>query len=380
MSHHRLFTSESVAEGHPDKVADRISDEVLDDLLRENPRAHGAIETLVLANFCLVSGEVGGAEVDAEAAARRAIAAIGYRGHGFDPNTVEVHLRLQKQSFEIAAAVGDDGAGDQGLMFGFACRETPALMPAALLYAHKIIERLARLRRHGAPLEPDGKSQLTLEYEGYRPFRAHTVVVSHQHRRGISTEELRSLISPVIDEVLPDGWLDERTRVLINPSGSFVHGGPAADTGLTGRKIIVDTYGGAAPHGGGAFSGKDPTKVDRSGAYCARWLAKNIVAAGLADRCTLQLAYAIGVAEPLALYVDTHGTATVLEERIVEAVRSLGSLSQKAIRERLGLDRAIYAATSAYGHFGREPTADGAFSWERLDLVDELLAFVGRLQ
>ena len=376
-----LFTSESVSEGHPDKVADRISDEILDGFLRAAPKARVAIETLVTTDRCVVAGEVRGAEVDFERLARGAVRDVGYAAPGFHWDTLRFESHVHAQSAEIAQGVdrddGEEGAGDQGLMFGFACRETAELMPAPLQYAHRILERFAARRKAGdTDLGPDGKSQLTVEYRDGRPVRAHTVVVSHQHARRLSSGALGALVRKVLDEVLPEGWLDARTRILVNPTGSFVHGGPAADTGLTGRKIIVDTYGGAAPHGGGAFSGKDPSKVDRSAAYAARHVAKNVVAAGLADRCVIQLAYAIGVAEPLAIHVDTQGTGTVPEARIVEAIRRTVPLTPRAIRERLGLARPIYARTSAYGHFGRAPTPDGGFSWERTDLAGALRAAV----
>jgi len=299
-----LFTSESVSEGHPDKVADRISDEILDGLLARDPRARVAVETLVTTNYCLIAGEVTGPAVDYAALARKAIREIGYGSPGFDPATLEVNVRVHAQSREIATAVEADtnlGAGDQGIMFGFACNETPTLMPAPIHYAHRIVEHLAERRHAGLrQLGPDAKSQVTVEYRNGRPARAHTVVVSHMHAEGLLQAALAEIVRESLNAVLPTGWLDANTRILVNPSGSFIYGGPAADTGLTGRKIIVDTCGGAAPHGGGAFSGKDPTKVDRSAAYAARHLAKNVVAAGLAERCLIQLAYAIGVAEPLA--------------------------------------------------------------------------------
>jgi S-adenosylmethionine synthetase len=374
-----LFTSESVSEGHPDKVADRVSDELLDGYLRRAPKARVAIETLVTTDRVVVAGEVRGAEVNLEELARAAIRDVGYAAPGFHWETLRFESHVHAQSAEIAQGVdredGDEGAGDQGLMFGFACRETPELMPAPLLYAHRILEAFAARRKAGdTDLGPDGKSQLTVEYRDGKPVRVHTAVVSHQHAKRLSNHSLRVLVRKVLEETLPEGWLTSETRILVNPTGSFVHGGPAADTGLTGRKIIVDTYGGAAPHGGGAFSGKDPSKVDRSAAYAARHVAKNVVAAGLADRCLVQLAYAIGVAEPVAIYVDTQGTAKVPEARIATAIREAVPLTPRAIRERLGLARPIYARTSAYGHFGRTPTADGGFSWERTDLVDALRA------
>jgi S-adenosylmethionine synthetase len=377
MPKRHLFTSESVSEGHPDKVADRVSDEILDVYLREGPRSRVAIETLVTTDRCVVAGEVRGPSIDIEPIARQAIRDVGYDAEGFSWKTLRLESHVHAQSAEIAQGVdrddGEEGAGDQGLMFGFACRETPELMPAPLQYAHRILERFAARRKAGdTDLGPDGKSQLTVEYEDGKPVRVYTAVVSHQHSPRLSNAALRDLVGEVLREVLPEGWVGPATRVLVNPTGSFVHGGPAADTGLTGRKIIVDTYGGAAPHGGGAFSGKDPSKVDRSAAYAARYLAKNVVAAGLADRCVIQLAYAIGVAEPLALYVDTEGTGLVPEDRIATALRGAVSLTPRAIRERLGLARPIYARTSAYGHFGREPQADGGFSWERTDLAEAL--------
>jgi S-adenosylmethionine synthetase len=373
------FTSESVSEGHPDKVADRISDEIVDACLAREPRARVALETLVTKGRCVLAGEVrGAAGVDFERVAREAIRRIGYAEPAFGWETVPVDVLVHEQSAEIAAAVdgagGAEGAGDQGLMFGYACRETPELMPAAIQYAHRLVERLAAIRKGGERrLGPDAKSQVTLAYEDGRPVHADTIVVSHQHARGFEGE-LPSLVAAVVAEVLPGGLVDGSTRVLVNPSGSFVAGGPAADTGLTGRKIIVDTYGGAAPHGGGAFSGKDPSKVDRSAAYAARWLAKNVVAAGLAERCLVQLAYAIGVAAPVSLLVTTLGTGKEDDSRIARALQRAADLTPRGIRERLGLDRPIYARTAAYGHFGRAPEPDGGFSWEKLDLAEELRA------
>lgn len=379
MPKRHLFTSESVSEGHPDKVADRISDEIVDAFLRKEPRSRVAIETLVTTDLCVIAGEVRGPEVDVEAAARAAIRDIGYAAPGFAWDTVRIEPHVHAQSAEIAQGVdaagpeAEEGAGDQGLMFGFACRETPELVPAPIHYAHRIVERFAARRKAGdQDLGPDAKSQLTVEYVDGKPVRAHTVVVSHQHSARLTNAALRDLAARVVAEVLPPGWFGPETRLLVNPTGSFVHGGPAADTGLTGRKIIVDTYGGSAPHGGGAFSGKDPSKVDRSAAYAARYLAKNVVASGLADRCQIQLAYAIGVAEPLAVYVDTQGTGKVPDGRIATALQRLASLTPRAIRERHGLARPIYARTSAYGHFGRAPDEDGGFAWERTDLAEVL--------
>ncbi len=376
----RQLTSESVSEGHPDKVADRISDELVDACLRRNPRARAAVETLVTTDRCIVAGEVRDAPgLAVEAIARAAIRDIGYADDGFAWDRVRVDVLLHEQSAEIGAAVDGregaaEGAGDQGLMFGFACSDTPERMPAPLQYAHCLVERLAALRRAGATwLGPDAKSQVTLTYADGAPVHADTIVVSQQHAAGRGGD-LPELVRAVVREKLPAHLVDERTRLLVNPSGSFVLGGPAADTGLTGRKIIVDTYGGAAPHGGGAFSGKDPSKVDRSAAYAARWLARNVVAAGLAGRCLVQLAYAIGVPEPISIAVDTSGTGQVPDEVIARALERAADLTPRGIRDRLGLDRPIYARTAAYGHFGRTPGADGSFPWEREDLVEAIVA------
>lgn len=370
-----LFTSESVSEGHPDKVADRVSDEILDALLSGDPQSRVAVETLVTTNLCVVAGEVTSlhaSSVDYGQVAREAIRAIGYGDPRFDADTVQVEVHVHEQSPEIGMGVDKEGAGDQGLMFGYACRDTDTLMPAAIHYSHRIVQRLAALRHGGLKqLGPDAKSQVTVEYADGRPQRAHTVVVSQMHSAELDQDDVRRIVEPVLREVLPTGWVDDRTRVLVNPTGKFSQGGPATDTGLTGRKIIVDTYGGAAPHGGGAFSGKDASKVDRSAAYAARWLAKNVVAAGLADRCTIQVAYAIGVPEPLALYVDCHDTGRRSNDEIAALIQKNVDLRPRAIRERLGLDRPIYARTAAYGHFGRAPEADGGFSWEATDLAKE---------
>jgi S-adenosylmethionine synthetase len=385
-----LFTSESVSEGHPDKVADRISDAILDAFLAADPNSRVACETMVTTNRIIVSGEVRGprALVDKkkgvkkdkiEAIARRAVRDIGYEQKGFHWKKARVSVYLHAQSADIAQGVDakgnkDEGAGDQGLMFGYACRETEALMPAAIHYSHEILRSLAEARHSGAVtgLGPDAKSQITLLYEKNKPVRATAVVVSTQHDDKLDQDEVREIVRPHVLNVLPDGWMCDEEHFYCNPTGRFVIGGPDGDTGLTGRKIIVDTYGGSSPHGGGAFSGKDPTKVDRSAAYAARYLAKNVVAAGLADRCTIQLAYAIGVAEPLSVYVDTQGTGEVDEVKIGKALRELMSLTPRGIREHLGLNKPIYARTAAYGHFGRQPDPDGGFSWERLDLADEL--------
>ncbi|BDG08605.1 methionine adenosyltransferase [Anaeromyxobacter paludicola] len=375
-----LRTSESVSEGHPDKVADLISDTILDAALRDNRQARVAVEALVTRGRVVLAGEVGGLSkpLDYAALARGAIREIGYLEGDFSADEVFVETLVHEQSPEIAAAVagsdGEEGAGDQGIMFGYACKETPELMPAPIHFAHRIVERLASLRKAGEPrLKPDAKCQVTVEYVDGVPQRAHTVVVSHQHAPDFKGAPLEALVREVVRMVLPPGWFDANTRLLVNPSGSFVQGGPAVDTGLTGRKIIVDTYGGAAPHGGGAFSGKDPSKVDRSAAYAARWLAKNVVASGLADRCLIQLAYAIGVAKPVAVRVETFGSGPEADWTIARAIERCVDLTPRAIRERLGLDFPRYAPTAAYGHFGRRPVFWGTFSWEKIDLIDPLL-------
>lgn len=387
-----LFTSESVSEGHPDKVSDRISDEVVDLFFREGAKAgldaysiRVACETLVTTNRVVIAGEVRGPDIDhsrIETVAREAIKDIGYEQAGFHWKNAKIEILLHAQSADIAQGVDsegnkDEGAGDQGIMFGYACRETPELMPAPLYYSHKILEDLARARKNkdgdAAKLGPDAKSQVTVQYVDGKPVGVTQIVLSTQHvDESLSSEDIRSIVEPYIVKALPDGWISGETVWHVNPTGKFVIGGPDGDTGLTGRKIIVDTYGGAAPHGGGAFSGKDPTKVDRSAAYVARYLAKNVVAAGLADRCTIQLSYAIGVAEPLSIYVDTHGTGTVPEEKLEEVLGGVMRLSPRGIREHLKLNKPIYARTSSYGHFGRKPDADGGFSWENVDLVDKL--------
>ena len=394
-----LFTSESVSEGHPDKVCDRISDAVLDYLLAEDPNARVACETFATSGLVVIGGEIGlpdltngGGKVLRTGAdrlkdvmgripelARDCIKQIGYEQDKFHWNTCHVLNFLHEQSVHISQGVVTGGAGDQGIMFGFATDETPELMPAPIQYAHAILRRLAESRHAGElpQLGPDAKSQLTVAYEGGRPVGVTQIVVSHQHLDGtMSSDDVKALVRPYVEDVLPKGWVNGHTVWHVNPTGKFLIGGPDGDAGLTGRKIIVDTYGGAAPHGGGAFSGKDPTKVDRSAAYAARYIAKNIVAAGLARRCTLQVSYAIGVAEPLSIYVDTHGTGTVADAAIEAAIPQVFSLTPANIRERLGLNRPIYARTAAYGHFGRAPEADGGFSWERTDLVEALKAAV----
>ena len=382
------FTSESVSEGHPDKVCDRISDSVLDALLAEEPEARVACETFATTNRVVIGGEVGLSDQSKLAEymksmpdiVRGAIKDIGYEQDKFHWETVEITNLLHEQSAHIAQGVDeaegkDEGAGDQGIMFGYATNETKALMPAPIQYSHAILRRLAEVRKNGTEpaLGPDAKAQLSVIYRGGQPVGVSSLVLSTQHMdESLSSADVRAIVEPYIRETLPDGWLSDATEWWINPTGKFVIGGPDGDAGLTGRKIIVDTYGGAAPHGGGAFSGKDPTKVDRSAAYAARYLAKNVVAAGLADKCTIQLSYAIGVAKPLSIYANTHGTSKVDEAAIERAVAGAMDLTPRGIRTHLGLNKPIYARTAAYGHFGREPDADGGFSWERTDLVDAL--------
>jgi S-adenosylmethionine synthetase len=390
-----LFTSESVSEGHPDKVCDRISDEIVDLFFREGEAAsidpyqiRVACETLATTNRVVIAGEVRGPVLDPaviEATARKAIADIGYEQEGFHWEKARVEILLHAQSADIAQGVDaldnkDEGAGDQGIMFGYACRETPELMPAPIYYAHRILQSLSDARRSGraSALGPDAKSQVTLRYENGKPVRATQIVVSHQHvDESLTSEDVRTLIEPYVTEALPAGWIDADTVWHVNPTGKFFIGGPDGDCGLTGRKIIVDTYGGAAPHGGGAFSGKDPTKVDRSAAYAARYLAKNVVKAGFADRCTIQLSYAIGVAEPLSIYADLHGNGQVDPARLEKALMEVMRLSPRGIREHLKLNKPIYARTSAYGHFGRRPEPDGGFSWEATDLAEALRNHLG---
>lgn len=386
-----IFTSESVSEGHPDKICDRVSDAVVDLYFKADPQSRVACETLVTTDRVVLAGEVRGPDSitkdDIEKAARAAIKDIGYEQEGFHWNTAKVEVLLHKQSVDIAQGVDagtgldkDEGAGDQGIMFGYACRETDVLMPAAIHYSHQILKGLADARKNGplkGKIEPDSKSQVTLEYKDDKPVRATSVVVSTQHAEGLSSEELKEMVRPYVENVLPEGFMPPEEEFYVNPTGRFVIGGPVGDAGLTGRKIIVDTYGGAAPHGGGAFSGKDPTKVDRSAAYASRYLAKNVVAAGYADGCTIQLAYAIGVSKPLGFYVNTHGTGTVPEDEIIKALTKLVDLSPKGIRTHLNLHRPIYERTAAYGHFGRTPDADGGFSWEKTDIVDGLQKILG---
>ena len=385
-----LFTSESVSEGHPDKVCDRISDSVVDAFLAADPYARVACETLVTTNRIVLAGEVRGprslVEKDGtvkkakiEKLARQAVKDIGYEQKGFHWKKAKVEILLHGQSADIAVGVDaqgnkDEGAGDQGIMFGYACDETPELMPAPIQYSHNILHAMALARHAGkAPmLGPDAKSQVTLQYVNGKPVRATAVVVSTQHSEKVDQDEVREIVRPFVKKVLPAGWMCDEEHFYVNPTGRFVIGGPDGDAGLTGRKIIVDTYGGAAPHGGGAFSGKDPTKVDRSAAYAARYLAKNVVASGLATRCTIQLAYAIGVSWPLSVYVDTHGTGNVDEDKLSKILQQHMDLSPRGIREHLKLNRPIYTRTSSYGHFGRKAEKDGGFSWEKTDIAKSL--------
>jgi S-adenosylmethionine synthetase len=396
-----IFTSESVSEGHPDKVADRISDTVVDAFLSVEPEARVACETLVTTNRIILAGEVragrpGGSKAENKALTkdivkslepkvRAAVKDIGYEQKGFHWAKAKFACHLHEQSAHIAQGVDandkkDEGAGDQGIMFGYACDETPELMPATLQYSHNILKRLADARHSGecAVLEPDAKSQVTLRYENSRPVEVLKIVVSHQHKKRIglhtcTPKRLMAEIRPYVESVFPDGLITKKTEWLVNPTGRFEIGGPDGDAGLTGRKIIVDTYGGAAPHGGGAFSGKDPTKVDRSAAYACRYLAKNVVASGLAKKCTIQISYAIGVAKPLSFYVDLHDTGEVDPAKLEQALpEMIGGATPRAIREHLGLNRPIYARSSAYGHFGRTPDNEGGFSWERTDLAEQL--------
>jgi S-adenosylmethionine synthetase len=378
-----LFTSESVSEGHPDKVCDCISDSVVDTFLKEDPQARVACETLCTTNRVVLAGEVRGpAKITKDVlidVARQAIKEIGYEQDGFHWHRANVECLLHSQSSDIAQGVDaagnkDEGAGDQGIMFGYACTETPDLMPAPLYYAHEILRLMAVDRHAGkAPdLGPDAKSQVSLQYVDGKPVRTTSVVVSTQHSEKVDQDKVREIVRPYVMKVLPKGWMCDEEHFYVNPTGRFVIGGPDGDAGLTGRKIIVDTYGGAAPHGGGAFSGKDPTKVDRSAAYAARYLAKNVVAAGLADRCTIQLSYAIGVSKPLSVYINTDGTGHVDEDKLVKVLQDVMDLSPRGIRTHLGLNKPIYRRTSSYGHFGRKPEADGGFSWEKTDLVSQL--------
>ena len=377
-----IFTSESVSEGHPDKVCDQISDTVLDLFLSADRSSRVACETMATTNRIILAGEVRGpSSVTNDIITdriRAKIHEIGYEQEGFHWENVDISVLLHEQSTDIAMGVDaagnkDEGAGDQGIMFGHACRETDVLMPAPIQFSHQILKNMADARRAGSikGLGPDSKSQVSLLYENGKPTKATSIVISTQHDANLEQSEIREIVRPFIEQTLPKGWMCPENEFYVNPTGRFVVGGPDGDAGLTGRKIIVDTYGGAAPHGGGAFSGKDPSKVDRSAAYAARWVAKNVVAAGLAEKCTIQLSYAIGVSKPLSVYVNTYGTGTVPEVKLSEYIQEKVDLSPRGIRERLQLNQAIFARTAAYGHFGREPELDGGFSWEKLDLVEK---------
>ena len=385
MSNNYLFTSESVSEGHPDKVCDIISDSVVDDFLsQENPEnSRVAMETLVTTNKVVMAGEVRGPEnykCDYETLARNAVKEIGYEQEGFHWEKLSFDCSgVHSQSADIAMGVDasgnkDQGAGDQGIMFGYACKETPSLMPAPIYYSHKILEEMALKRKKGETpgIQPDSQSQVTLQYNNGSPEKCTKIVVSTQHDENLDQRGVSEIIIPIIKNIMPEEWISNETEILINPTGKFVIGGPDGDTGLTGRKIIVDTYGGAAPHGGGAFSGKDPTKVDRSAAYITRYIAKNVVASGIADKCTLQLAYAIGVSDPLSIYVDTHGTSQMSDEDLIKKITSNIDLTPRGIRDHLNLHKPIYKKSAAYGHFGREAESDGSFSWENIDLAKKL--------
>ncbi|MDP7142426.1 MAG: methionine adenosyltransferase [Alphaproteobacteria bacterium] len=385
-----VFTSESVSEGHPDKICDQISDAILDLYMQEDPYSRTAVECATTTNYVGIFGETRGPDSIThsrmEEIARQVIKDIGYDQEGFSHRTAEFDIRVHKQSVDIAQGVDagtgvdkEEGAGDQGIMFGYACRETDALMPAAIHYSHKILQSLAEARHNGALgiLGPDSKSQVSLQYIDGKPVKATSVVVSTQHDEDVSQDDIRNAVRETVTGILPEGWMCDEDNFYVNPTGRFVIGGPVGDAGLTGRKIIVDTYGGACPHGGGAFSGKDPTKVDRSAAYASRYAAKNIVAAGYADKCTIQLSYAIGISRPLSVFIDTHGTGTVPESVLIDSIQKVMDFTPRGIRQHLGLNKPIYARTAKYGHFGRDPEADGGFSWERTDLVKDLQNLIG---
>ncbi len=380
-----VFTSESVSEGHPDKVCDRVSDAIVDLFLKSDPEARVAVETLATTNKIVLAGEVRGEQhishTQMENVARQVIKNIGYEQRGFHWQDINFYNFVHEQSADIAMGVDGDtnkeeGAGDQGIMFGYACRETDVLMPAPVYYANLILKLMTDGRHNGdiKGLMPDAKAQVSLRYVDGKPVGATSVVVSTQHAKNMTQSDVREIVRPIVNKVLPEGWMCPEEEFYVNPTGRFVIGGPDGDAGLTGRKIIVDTYGGKAPHGGGAFSGKDPTKVDRSAAYAARYLAKNVVAAGIAEACTIQLSYAIGVAKPLSVYVNNHGTGEVDEKKLSEVLQQLVDLSPRGIRDHLKLHRPIYERTASYGHFGRKPASDGGFSWEKTDLVDKLKA------
>ncbi len=381
-----IFTSESVSEGHPDKVCDQISDTVLDLFLAADKSSRVACETMATTNRVILAGEVRGpSSVTNDIISKKIrdkIRDIGYEQNGFHWENIDISILLHDQSTDIAMGVDasgnkDEGAGDQGIMFGHACRETDVLMPAPIQFSHQILRKMADARRSKliTGLGPDSKSQVSLLYKNGKPIRATSIVISTQHDDDLEQEEIREIVRPFVEQTLPKGWMCPENEFYVNPTGRFVVGGPDGDAGLTGRKIIVDTYGGAAPHGGGAFSGKDPSKVDRSAAYAARWLAKNVVAAGLAEKCTIQLSYAIGVSKPLSVYINTYGTGNVSEMKLSDYIQTQIDLSPRGIRERLELNQPIYARTAAYGHFGREPELDGGFTWEKLDLVQEFQSF-----
>ena len=378
-----IFTSESVSEGHPDKISDLVSDNIVDAFLVKDPESRVAAETMVTTNKVIVSGEVSGPDIfknkSFDELIRQTIKKIGYEQEGFHWKNVVIENNLHQQSEDIAQGINkknkkDQGAGDQGIMFGYACKETEKLMPAPIYYSHLILKSLSDARHNGQEkmLKPDAKGQISLKYENGKPVGATAIVISSQHHESLTQEDVKEIVRPYVINSLPDGWMCEEKNFYVNPTGRFVIGGPTGDSGLTGRKIIVDTYGGAAPHGGGSFSGKDPSKVDRSGAYAARYLAKNIVAADLADKCTIQISYAIGISKPMSIYINTHDTGTIKESEISKKISQIMDLSPFGIKEKLSLNKPIYARTASYGHFGRSPDKDGGFSWEKTDLVEPL--------
>ena len=378
-----IFTSESVSEGHPDKICDLVSDNIVDAFLVKDPESRVAAETMVTTNKVIVSGEVSGPDIfknkSFDELIRQTIKKIGYEQEGFHWKNVVIENNLHQQSEDIAQGINkkdkkEQGAGDQGIMFGYACKETEKLMPAPIYYSHLILKSLSDARHNGQEkmLKPDAKGQISLKYENGKPVGTTAIVISSQHHESLTQEDVKEIVRPYVINSLPDGWMCEEKNFYVNPTGRFVIGGPVGDSGLTGRKIIVDTYGGAAPHGGGSFSGKDPSKVDRSGAYAARYLAKNIVAADLADKCTIQISYAIGISKPMSIYINTHDTGTIKESEISKKISQIMDLSPFGIKEKLSLNKPIYARTASYGHFGRSPDKDGGFSWEKTDLVEPL--------